>query len=599
MTNMNSPSAQTPPSGGTAGIVAGTLLWSRYEAVAPLGESILGKLWLCRDTQADGTEVALRWLAPDVRRSKAMLASIHDTIRRIADAGHPNVAPVRQMVYAGSDIYLVGDYAPGATLAEWVMAADGGRALDELLPVLEQVAAALDFAHGQGVIHGNLTPTNVFVDETGAVRVTDFGLALRRHTALLRNGEEGEDEAALAAAFRAPESTSSGEPDSASDQYSMSALACWALTGGEVHPSSATEAAWPSAVRAAFRRALNPNPFKRYLSCGDFVRALKGERVGGRRRRSAESWKAFGRAAGLTVAAAAALALTGGIVVGIAHVLGRSVPADIETEAEPVPPAPAAAPAVPKPRGVQPLVATTELPEEGTHWVASTVPMEFVWVFEMQMWIGRFEVTNDEYRRMEPGHISGKYKSPKGKQEISLEGDRQPVVSVNFSEATRYARWLTEREREAGKLPEWLAYRLPTAAEAESYIRAGGSTAYPWGDTLPPPSGNYADAALAEVFGDLPVIEGYRDGAVCTADVQSSGENAWGLFGAGGNVWETTSREPAGEHFGGWMGGAWDDYQPNRLQANARYGFRGDAHGMVNGFRLVLAPVAGTGMEEE
>ena len=590
MTTEN-PSSAHPQStaAGAAGIVPGSLLWNRYEAVAPLGESILGKLWLCRDTQADGAEVALRWLAPDVRRSKALLAVLHDTIRCISDSTHPNVAPVRQMVYAGADIYLVGDYAPGATLAEWAI---GTRGLDELLPVLEQVAAALDFAHGKGVVHGNLTPTNVFVDEAGAVRVTDFGLVFQRHTALLRGDDEGEDEAELSAVFRAPELKSGGEPDSAADQYSMAALACWALTDA-VSPPAAAMAGWTPAVRAAFRRALNPNPLKRYLSCGDFVRALKGEHVTGHRRRSAESWKKTGRVLGLTLGAAALLALAGGAVVGIANVLGRAVSEDA-VEAEPVaaPVEPATATPVARKRsGVEPLVATTELPEEGKHWVASTVPMEFVWVFEMQMWIGRFEVTNDEYREMDAGHASGRFKSPKGTQEVSLDGGRQPVASVNFKEACHYARWLTEREREAGKLPEHLAYRLPTASEAERYIRAGGASAYPWGDSLPPSFGNYADEALAGTFADMPTIEGYRDGAVCTAEVQDSGENAWGLFGAGGNVWETASREPSGEHFGGWMGGAWDDFQPNRLQADARYGFRGDAHGMVNGFRLVLAPV--------
>jgi formylglycine-generating enzyme required for sulfatase activity len=595
MTNETSPSVHPhSQAAGAAGIVPGTLLWNRYEAVAPLGESLLGKIWLCRDTQADGAEVALRWLPPDVRRSKALLSVIHDTIRRIADSEHPNVAPVRQMVYAGTDIYLVGDYAPGITFAGWAVNAEGeSRSLDELLPVLEQVAAALDFAHGKGVVHGNLTPTNVFLDESGTVRVTDFGLAFRRHTTMLRNEEEGEDEATLAAAFRAPEWKSSGEPDSAGDQYSLAALACWALTGGEVLPSAAAAASWAPAAKSAFRRALNPDPFKRFLTCSDFVRALKGERVGGRRRHSSESLKKTGRVLGLTLGAAALLALAGGVVVGIANVLGRSLAVDT-AEAEPAaePAAPDSAPRAPRGRrGVEPLVATTPLPEEGKPWVASTVPMEFVWVFEMQMWIGRFEVTNDEYREMDPGHASGRFKSPKGTQEVSLEGGRQPVVSVNFKEACNYARWLTEREREAGKLPDSLAYRLPTAEEAGRYIRAGGSVAYPWGDSLPPSFGNYADEALAGTFADMPAIEGYRDGAVCTAEVQDSGENAWGLFGAGGNVWETTSREPSGEHFGGWMGGAWDDFQPNRLLADARYGFRGDAHGMVNGFRLVLAPV--------
>ena len=213
------------------GIEAGTVLWGRYEAVGELGESVLGKVWLCRDRQADGAPVVLRWLPPDVRRSKALLAVLHENIRKLAECDHPNVAPVRQMVYAGAEIYLVGDYAPGQTLAEWAEGLEADRdgkrpSLDELLPVLEQAAAGLDYVHGQGAAHGNLTPTNVFVDEQGAVRVTDIGLSFGRHTSV-RQGEEE----ALAAAFRAPEQRAGADADSAADQYSLAALACWAMTG--------------------------------------------------------------------------------------------------------------------------------------------------------------------------------------------------------------------------------------------------------------------------------------------------------------------------------------------------------------------------------
>jgi hypothetical protein len=576
------------------GIEAGTVLWGRYEAVGELGESVLGKVWLCRDGQADGAPVVLRWLPPDVRRSKALLAVLHENIRKLAESNHPNVAPVRQMVYAGAEIYLLGDYAPGQTLGEWAEGLEADRdgkrpSLDELLPVLEQAAAALDCVHAQGAVHGNLTPTNVFVDEQGAVRVTDFGLAFGRHTSV-RQGEEE----ALAAAFRAPERRAGAEADSAADQYSLAALACWAMTG-KCEPEESDRAAWPAAARKAFARAMDAKPQRRYVSCGDFVKALRGEKVGGRRKGTGEGRKKFLRAAGLAAIGIAVVAAGAGVVMAIAHALnsaGNAVVAAATVE-EPVEEAPAPRP-VRRARGVQPLVAETPLPVEGKPWVAGTAGMQFVWVFEMQVWVGRFEVTNEEYRKKEPGHESGKFTSPKGKpsQAVSLDGENQPVVGVNFAEAREYARWLTEREREAGKLPEGLEYRLPTSAEAEAYIRAGTRTEYPWGDELPPARGNYADESLVAAFPDMTAIEGYRDGAVCTAEVQYSGENAWGIFGANGNVWETASREPGGDQFGGWLGGGWDDWQPTRLHASARYGFRGDAHGMVNGFRLLLAPVA-------
>lgn len=581
------------------GIVApGACLWGRYEVVDPLGEGVLGRLWVCRDLQDDGAPVVLRWLPPDVRRSRALLAVLHENIRKLADSTHPNVAPVRQMVYAGNEIFLLGDYAPGVPLSEWaegLEAERGGRrpSLGELLPVLAQAADALDYVHARDAAHGNLTPTNVFVDGDGAVRVTDFGLAFGRHTSVRRAEDAsggGAEAEALATAFRAPEQRAGSGADSAADQYSLAALACWTMTG-HATPADADWAAWPPKARAAFRRALHPKPGKRFVSCFDFVRALRGERVGGRRKGSAEARRKALRFAGIAAGVVALVALGAGAVLGIARALnGRSIVEAVTAERPEAAETPVTY-AARNTQPVKPLVAETPLPTEGKPWVASTVPMQFVWVFEMQMWIGRFEVTNEEYLEMNPNHESGRFVSPKGSMAVSLEGKNHPVVGVNFAEAYRYARWLTEREREAGKLPEGWAYRLPSAAEAEAYIRAGTDAEYPWGDELPPVRGNYADDTLAAVFSDMPVIEGYRDGAICTAEVQESGENAWGLFGANGNVWETASRGPGDSHFGGWFGGAWDDWQPSRLRADARYGFRGDAHGMVNGFRLVLAPV--------
>ncbi len=564
----------------------GTVLWDRYEITAVLGSSDLGELWRCLDRD-DRKEVAVRWLPPDLRRSKPVLAVIHAGIRRISDQSHPHLAAIRQLVYVGDQIYLVGDFAPGVDVGTWCRQGPGGRRpLGEVVPVLAQAAAALDFAHERHITHRNLKPSNIYLDDQGVARVTDFGLAPHRHLTIIhgeavRTGTTGP--------YLAPELRDGGMPDSASDQYALAVLAWELLAGappGEVG-SGDLPADVPAVARVAIRRALSVKPRLRYVTCADFVRALGGERVAGRRGRSAAEWRRIGRWTATLVAVpltAAALWFGGqSLSAWLDQPKELPVPRGPKRPAEPEPVAEDVKPAYVPPA---PLVADTPLPEAGKPWVAQTVPMEFVWVSAMQMWVGRYEVTNEEYHQMDPAHESGEFNG------ICLKGSRQPVVRVNFDDTVAYAAWLTEQERAAGKLPDDLRYRLPSRLEAITYTRAGMAATYPWGETWPPARGNYADGALGTAFPDKPSISGYQDGFATTAPVDLSGENLWGIYGAGGNVWETTSREPGSPRFGGWQGGGWEDHQTARIRADAFYGFIGNARGAVNGFRLVLAPLA-------
>ena len=564
----------------------GTVLWDRYEIIAVLGSSSLGELWRCRDRET-GKEVSLRWLPPDLRRSKPVMAVIHAGIRRLSDQTHPNLAAIRQMVYVGEQIYLVGDFAPGIDIGTWARQGHGGkRSLEEVLPILRQIAAALDFAHENRIIHRNLKPSNIYLGPDGVVRVTDFGLApygrlTIHHGEAVRAGTTGP--------YLAPELLDRGEPDSASDQYALAVLAWELLSEAVPQVEGEPPADLPAGARAALRRALAKKPRNRFVTCVDFVKALGGERVGGHRGRTPAEWNRIRWIVGI---------LAGLLAVGIGLGFGgRQLAAWLNA-----PRVPAVQELVSMPRQVEPtqkktdarvhkavehLVATTPLPVEGQPWVTLTGQMEFVWVPAMQMWVGRFEVTNEDYHRYDPEHTSGNFR------ELSLQDDRQPVVRVNFDDGVAFAAWLTEQERAAGKLPEGWRYRLPSIMEAITYTRAGIQRAYPWGELWPPTEGNYGDAALATAFPDLQTVAGYQDGFPVTAPVESSGENAWGLFGAGGNVWETTSKVTGGNQFGGWQGGGWDDHLPIRMKSDSYYGFIGNARGAVNGFRLVLAPISG------
>jgi formylglycine-generating enzyme required for sulfatase activity len=573
--------SETPPQLGEVRI--GAILWERFEVAALLGTSELGELWRCYDRDLR-RQVVLRSLSAELRRSKQMLAAVHAGIQRMSDQTHPNLAAIRQLIYVGDSIYVMGDYATGNNLDAWRQKGEGGtRALAEILPILEQVAAALDFAHGQQIVHRNLKPSKVYVDEKGVARVTDFGLAPNRSAPQV-HGTTG--------AYLAPELRRKGAvPDEASDQYAFAAVA-WELLAG--NPPGCEGGELPEGVspcvREAFKRALSRRAWCRYRSCGDFVRALKGEKVAERRGRNEEDWKRMRLRLGLAAAGVALAVLLVGAGMGLASWLGgASAEAGVAGEVE-VPAEDAPAPAAETQRGWQPptpWVADTELPTPGRPWVAGTVGMEMAWIDALQMWVGRYEVTNGEYVKKEPGHESGETDG------ICLNGPRQPAVRINFDETVAYAAWLTEQERAAGRLAEGWRYRLPSRLEAIAYTRAGGASVYPWGDAWPPVRGNYADEALGSAFPGKASIAGYNDGFAATAPVERSGENAWGLFGAGGNVWETTSREPGSAEFGGWQGGGWEDHLPSRIASDAFYGFKGNARGAVNGFRLVLAPIDG------
>ena len=127
-----------------------------------------------------------------------------------------------------------------------------------------------------------------------------------------------------------------------------------------------------------------------------------------------------------------------------------------------------------------------------------------------------------------------------------------PVTSVSWNDAVAFCRWLTEKERAAGKLSAQQEFRLPTDAEWSQAVglpAESGATpqekdrkiedVYPWGGAYPPPngSGNYSGEADGHSVG----IEGYADGARFTARVGSYTANRLGIYDMGGNVWEWCS----------------------------------------------------------
>ena len=183
-------------------------------------------------------------------------------------------------------------------------------------------------------------------------------------------------------------------------------------------------------------------------------------------------------------------------------------------------------------------------------------------------WMGACEVTNEQYRRFDPDHVSGRftkrYQGPDGPG-LSLGGPNQPVLRVSWQQALAFCRWLSQKTG--------AKFTLPTEAQWEYACRAGSQTPLSYGgldadfsawanvadkalSVRPGPTGGLESNItahfgkgifLSAVYGGNSLCdERYDDGAIATASVGSYRPNAWGLYDMHGNVaeWTRTTYKP-------------------------------------------------------
>ena len=163
-------------------------------------------------------------------------------------------------------------------------------------------------------------------------------------------------------------------------------------------------------------------------------------------------------------------------------------------------------------------------------------------------WIGRFEVTNEQYARFDPAHDSryedkGSWMFNEKDLGWPLNGPRQPVIRVSQKQAMAFAEWLSKRTG--------LKITLPTEAQWEYACRAGTDSPAWYGDLDTDFSkfANLADWTIRDLVYDVrdqyppdlvPRDARFKDGKLVTADVGGYQPNAWGLHDAHGNAWEWT-----------------------------------------------------------
>jgi serine/threonine protein kinase len=199
-----------------------------------IGQGGMGAVYLAQQSRPR-RQVAVKVLLPSTTLKPQHLAAFLERFRRETDAAasleHPNIMPVYEYGERDGLAYLVMPYISGGTLRD-VMERDGLLAFPKTVNYLEQMAAALDFAHARGVIHRDIKPANILLTPEGRLLLTDFGLVK-----ILSDGQGAQTRLTGAGApvgtpdYMSPEQVMGTEVDGRADQYSLGIILYQMVTG--------------------------------------------------------------------------------------------------------------------------------------------------------------------------------------------------------------------------------------------------------------------------------------------------------------------------------------------------------------------------------
>ena len=152
---------------------SGTLL-GPYEIISPLGAGGMGEVYRARDPKL-GRDVALKILPEAFAADPDRVARFEREARVLAGLNHQHIAAIYGFHESSAGDALVMELVEGPTLADRIR--HGRIPVCDALPIAQQIAEALEFAHEKGIVHRDLKPANIKIRDDGTVKVLDFGLA--------------------------------------------------------------------------------------------------------------------------------------------------------------------------------------------------------------------------------------------------------------------------------------------------------------------------------------------------------------------------------------------------------------------------------------
>lgn len=269
-----------------------------YRIEAMLGEGGMGAVYRARDVHLD-RPVALKLMHPHLAAQPKFQQRFMQEARAAARLNHPAIVPIYHFALTGSQLYMVMAYVAGASLGDFIARVQaGGKVvrLNESLLLLAQVADALDYAHRHGVVHRDIKPDNILLQQLEApgplpvqAMVTDFGLAK-----LLEGGLQTATGSFMGTLpYMSPEQCLGQELDGRSDIYALGVVLYQLATGRlpfniqsptdavlkHLHesppPPRDVRPGLPPAIEVIIQTALAKEAAARYPQAGDMAAALR------------------------------------------------------------------------------------------------------------------------------------------------------------------------------------------------------------------------------------------------------------------------------------------------------------------------------------
>ena len=264
-----------------------TALLGRYSLERELGRGGMGVVYLARDISLD-RPVALKLLPTELAERRIPRERFLREARLAARLSHPNIVPIHAVEESGRLVWFVMALVPGESLGQRLRTR-GTLPPPEAVRILRDVAWALAYAHGQGIVHRDVKPDNILLEQGGRrTLIADFGIA-----AAVREDDEPTDPVAGTVAYLSPEQAHGERLDGRSDLYSLGVVGYYALSSRLPYPvSSLSELVerqlvgpppplatiaphLPRALTRVIDRCLSPLPTARFRNGEELADALE------------------------------------------------------------------------------------------------------------------------------------------------------------------------------------------------------------------------------------------------------------------------------------------------------------------------------------
>jgi serine/threonine protein kinase len=262
--------------------------YGRYQIFDELGKGSMGIVYRAHDPQIDRL-VALKVLRQDKVTSEDFVQRFLQESKAIGRLSHPNIVTVYDAGQDHSTIFIAMELLKGKPLSEF--SDNREMRLQEIVNIGVQVAEALDYAHGQGIVHRDIKPPNIILTSEGQVKITDFGIAHIEDPHAPQQTQAGD---ILGTPFYMSPEQVSGQPvDGRSDLFSLGVILYELYTGNKPFTGSNISAIFNAIMQdipakpaemdspvspmlsSIIMTSLNKAPEKRYQTGDEMATALK------------------------------------------------------------------------------------------------------------------------------------------------------------------------------------------------------------------------------------------------------------------------------------------------------------------------------------